>query len=214
MPCLFSLRLLCLLVWCPLVFRVLAPCLLVLLLPSLRCCLSSLLVFVCRLVALLAQMPLFVLGLALRVLLRFFCFRLPLVALALGVRLLPVAPVAVSRLWLLVLAVCWWLFPLVLVLLVSLLRVRSLGVALARGVRWLLPSVAVVGYCCGFPLALVLPCGLLSPGLLLVRSALLAAGGSVLLFLLPRSCRFSSLLVLSLSLSQKRSPVLLLLANL
>jgi hypothetical protein len=77
----------------------------------------------------------------------------------------------------------------VFVLLVFVLPVLSSVVALALGVRWLLLSVVVGACCCGCPLAVCLLLGLVFPGRPLVLLVLLAVGGSVFLFLLPRSCR-------------------------
>lgn len=210
-PCLFSFRLPCLLaplclvlVWFLSVFRVLVLRLLVLRLLFLRCCLPFLLACVCLWVVRVA-LTRFV-GLSLLVLPRCWCSLLPLGGLVLGVLLLPVGLLAVCCLWLLILVVCWWLCLLLLFLPLGCVLhadksfvVRFLVVVWVvlrgLGVRWLLPSVAVVGCCCGCPLVLVLLPGLVCPGRPLVRLVLLAAGGSVFPFLLlPRacSCRFFS----------------------
>jgi hypothetical protein len=130
-------------------------------------------------------------GLSLLVLPRCWCSLLPLGGLVLGVLLLPVVLLAACCPWLLVLVVCWWLCLLLLFALLVFVRpVRFLVVVLVLGVRWLLLSVAVGACCCGFLLWRVLLCGLACLGRPLVRWVLLAAGGLVFLFLLPRSCRF------------------------
>jgi hypothetical protein len=182
-----------LLVLFPLVFRVLVPLLVLLLLPCLRCCLSFLLVCVCRWVVRVALMGLSLLSLL--VLPRCWCFPLPLGGLVLGVLPLPVVLLAARCPWLLVLAGCWWLCLLPLfALLVFVLHadksfvVLSSVLALVLGVRWRLLSVVVVACCCGCLLVLVLLLGLVCPGLPLVRLVLLAVGGSVLPFPFPRSC--------------------------
>jgi hypothetical protein len=171
------------------VFRVLVPRLLLRRLLSLRCCLPFLLACVFRLVVRVA-LTRFV-GLSLVVLAVSWGSPSPLGGSVLGVLPLPVGLLAACCLWLLVLVVCWWLCPLPLfVLLGFVLLVRFLVVALVLGVRWLLLSVAVGACCCGCPLVVCLPPGLVSLGLRWVLLLLLAVGGSVFLFLLPRSCRF------------------------
>ena len=132
-------------------------------------------------------------GLSFLVRLPCWCSPLPRVGSVWVVLLLPVVPPVVFVLWLVVLAVCWWLclLPLFL-LLVSLLPVLSVVVALVPGVQWRLLWVGVGGCCSGCPLALVLLLGLGFPGLLLALSVLLVVGGSVFLLLFRRSCLFSS----------------------
>ncbi len=194
LPCLFSLRLPCLLGLLPLVFRVLVHRLLLLRLPFPLCCPSFLLLAcVCRSGALLALTLLYLLGLGL--LLPCWCSPLPLVVLVLVVLPLPVVPLAVCCPSLLVLAVCWWSCPLLLfLLLVSARPGRFLVVVAVVGVRSVLPWVAVGGRCCGCPLAVCLLRGLGFPGLRRVGLVVLVVGGLVLPFLLPCSCRcFSSL---------------------
>jgi hypothetical protein len=184
----------------PLVFRVLVPRLVLRRLLCLRCCLSFLLACVFRLVVRVALMGLSLLSLL--VLPRCWCSPLPLGVLALGVRLLPVGLLAACCLWLLVLRACWWLCLLLLfVLLVFVLHadksfvVLFLALALVLGVLWRLLSVAVGACCCGCLLVLVLLLGLGFLGLPLVRLVRLAAGGSVLPFPFPRSCRCFSFFV-------------------
>jgi hypothetical protein len=176
-----------LLVWFPLVFRVLVPRLVLLLLLCLRCCPSFLLVCVFPWVVRVALMGLSLLSLL--VLLPCWCSPLPLGGLVRGVLPLPVVLLAACCRWLLVLVGCWWLCPLLLfVLLVFVLPVLFSVLALVLGVRWRLLSVAVGVCCCGCLLVLVLLLGLVCPGLPLVRLVLLAVGGSVLPFPFPRSC--------------------------
>ena len=156
-------------------------------------------------------------GLSLVLLLPCWCSRLLRGGLVWGVLPLPVVLLAVSCLLLLVLAVCWWLCLLLPFLLLGfVLLVPSSVVVAVVGVLSVLLLVVVGGCCCGCPLAVCLLLGLGFPGFLR------AVGGSVLPFLLPCSCRYSSPLPLGWGLfgshspdrSQRRSPVLLLLANL
>ena len=171
----------------PSVSLVLVPRPLLLPLPCLLCCLSCLLVCACPSAALVALMPLFV-GFLLG---RPLCWSLPLplVGLAWVALPLPVVLLAVCCPSLLVLVVCWWLFPSVLVLLVFVLRVPSLVGVRVLSALPLWPLVVVGGFSFGCPLALSLLPGLPFVGLLLALSVLRAVGGWVCLPLLPRSCR-------------------------
>ena len=187
LPCLSSSRLPFFLALFLSAFRVLVLRLLLLRLLSLLCCLLSLLACVCLLAVRVALMLRAVLSLLVRLL--FWCFPCRLVGLAWVGRLLLVVPPVVFSLLLVVGVGCWSVCRRLLFLLLVLLRlVLFVVVALVLGVRWLLLLVVVVGCCCGFPLVCVLPCGLAFRGRLLVRLALLVAGGSVFLSLLLRSC--------------------------